>query len=229
MAKNEYSISMLNKIIAKILYFLLRVLKFTYRFHFIDATNKEKAKSLGPNRTYIFAIWHQNLVGGILAHSNPGDKFTMIISESKDGELVAVTCEQFGHEPARGSSTRGGPKALVEMVKKLKKGIPGALTVDGPKGPKYQVKFGVIEMAKLAECPIVPYNAYATKFWTFEKSWDQFRFPKPFSTIYVVIGDPIVVPKDLPQERYPEFSKYIADRIHDTERYAIRLCTNKEA
>ncbi len=220
---------MLNKIIAHILYLFLRALKFTYRFHFIDATNKEKAKSLGPNKTYIFAIWHQNLVGGILAHCNPSDKFTMIISESKDGELVAVTCEKFGHEPARGSSTRGGQKALVEMVKKLKKGIPGAITVDGPKGPKYQVKFGVIEMAKQADCPIVPYGAFATRYWTFQKSWDQFRFPKPFSTIYIVIGSPIVVPKDLPTDRYADFSKYIADRIHDTERYATRLCTNKEA
>lgn len=220
---------MLNKIIAKILYYLLKMLNLTYRYHFIDATNKEKAKGMSPHQTYVFALWHQNLLAGILAHSTPHDKFTMIISESKDGELVAVTCEQFGHEPARGSSTRGGQKALIEMVKKLKKGIPGALTVDGPKGPKYKVKFGVIEIAKLADCPIVPYNAYPTKFWTFTKSWDQFRVPIPFCTIYVVIGDPIQVPRNLPSERYPEFAEYIAERIHDTERTAIRLCTNKRA
>ncbi len=220
---------MLNKILAKILYLFLKLINFTYRYHFIDATNKEKAKSLGPNKTYIFATWHQNLFAGILAHSKPGDKFTMIISESKDGELVAVACEYFGHEPARGSSTRGGKKALVEMVAKLKKGIPGAITVDGPKGPKYKVKFGIIEMAKQAECPIVPYCAYPTKFWTFEKSWDQFRLPKPFSTIYVIIGDPVLVPTNINSERYPEFSEYLAARIHDTEKRAIRLCTNKQA
>ena len=217
---------MTNKILAKILTYILKLLNLTYRYHFIDATNKEKAKSLGPFKTYILAIWHQNLVGGILAHSRKDDKFAMIISESKDGELVAVACEHLGHVPARGSSTRGGKKAFIEMLKFLKQGIPGALTVDGPKGPAKEVKFGIIELAKQAECPIVPYNAYATKFWTFEKSWDQFRFPKPFSTIYVIIGDPIIVPKNLPPERYPEFSKYIADRINDTERTATRLCTN---
>ncbi len=215
---------MLNKILAKLLYYFIRLLNMTYRYHFIDATNKEKARGMGPHKTYIFSIWHQNLLPGILAHSTGHEFFTMIISESKDGELVATTCEEFGHKPARGSSTRGGKKALVQMVQYLKQGYPGAITVDGPKGPKYQLKYGIIEMAKLAECPIVPYTAFPTRYWEFKKSWDQFRFPKPFSTIYIVIGTPIAIPRDLAPERYQDFANFIAERMHDGERYAKKLC-----
>ncbi len=211
------------KIFAKIIYLFLKILNSTWRYHFIDATNKEKAKKLSAHGSYVFATWHQNLAAGIMAHSQRDDQFTMIISSSKDGDLVAFTCENFGHAPARGSSTRGGREALIEMVKKLKLGIPGALTVDGPKGPKFKVKFGIIEICKMAECPIVPYIALPSRYYTFQKSWDQFRFPLPFTRIYVVIGDPIMVPNNLTPEKFPEFSEIIAHKIHETEQRALSV------
>ncbi|MGZ3806690.1 MAG: lysophospholipid acyltransferase family protein, partial [Bacteriovorax sp.] len=182
---------MLTKIIAQIIYFLIRLLNFTYRYEFIGLENKEKARAQSKDKTFAYALWHQNLIGAIFSHI--GEKFTMVISESKDGELVAVTCEKFGHLPARGSSTRGGKKAMIEIVKNMKKGYPGALTVDGPKGPPHVVKPGIVEIAKLSHAAILPLSPYAEKTWVTEKSWDQFRIPKPFTKIVVVIGEPITI------------------------------------
>lgn len=209
------------KIISNILYYLIRLLNATYRYQYVGLENKEKARQLSPNRTFVYAIWHQNLVAGILSHCD--EPYTMIISESKDGELVAVTCQKFGHNPARGSSTRGGKKALIEVVKKIKAGFPAALTVDGPKGPSKVVKPGVIEMARLSRSPIITMSPYPTRFWTFKKSWDQFRFPKPFSKIVVVIGEPIIVDDSISREHFNELALTIANKINEGEVKARKI------
>ena len=180
--------------------------------------NKEEARKLHPKRSFVFAVWHQNLIPSILAHSD--EKYTMIVSESKDGELVAVTCEKFGHQPARGSSTRGGKKALLEMVRNVKNGIPGALTVDGPKGPPQIVKPGVIELARLAKCAILPMSPYPEKFWVLKKSWDQFRIPKPFSTIVIVIGEPVVLSEEISKDNYEVVAIHIGDLLRRGEEIA---------
>lgn len=211
---------MKNKLISLFAYFFIRLLNLTYRYKYVGRENLEIAKKKSPYNSYVYAIWHQNLIGGILSHSLKGQKYTMIISESKDGELVAVTCEKFGHVPARGSSTRGGKRALVELVKNLKNGIPAALTVDGPKGPSKVVKFGVIEAAKLSDNCIVPFTAYPTKYWTLTKSWDQFRVPKPFCKMVVVIGEPIEVSPTIEKEEYEQFSLHIAEKINQLEEQA---------
>ena len=205
-------------ILAQLIYLFIRILNFTYRYEFVGLDYKKRAKETLPNKTFVYALWHQNLVGSIFSHI--GEQFTMVISESKDGELVAVTCEKFGHLPARGSSTRGGKKALIEIVKNVKRGVPGALSVDGPKGPAKIVKPGVIEIARLAECPILPLSPYAKSFWTFEKSWDQFRVPKPFTKIVIVIGEPIYVDRSVEKEKYEELAHLVGEAINRGEEVA---------
>jgi lysophospholipid acyltransferase (LPLAT)-like uncharacterized protein len=212
---------MKTKIIAQLIYYIIRLLNLTYRYEFVGTENKEKAKSLSENKTFAYAVWHQNLIGAIFAHIHL-EKFTMVISESKDGELVAVTCEKFGHLPTRGSSTRGGKKALVEIVRNMKKGYPGALTVDGPKGPAHVVKPGIVEIARLCHCAIVPLSPYASSHWIFKKSWDQFRIPKPFSKIVLVIGEPILVDENITREHFEEIAKLVAERIEQGEVKAIQ-------
>ena len=199
------------KIIAQLVYFIIRIINFTYRYEYIGLENKKFARDRHPLKTFVFAVWHQNLIGAILAHGD--EKYTMIVSGSKDGELVAVTCQKLGHEPARGSSTRDGKKALIEIVKKIKSGIPGAITVDGPKGPPHVVKPGVIEIARLAGCAIVPMSTYPLHFWTLTKSWDQFRIPKPFTKIAVVIGKPIFCDENVTREQFEHLSLEVASHL----------------
>lgn len=209
---------MKEKIISQIIYYFIRLLNFTYRYQFVDLENKVEARKMHPKGAFVFAIWHQNLIPGILAHSD--EQYTMIISESKDGELVAVTCEKLGHKPSRGSSTRGGKKALIEMVKNVKSGIPGALTVDGPKGPPQIVKPGVVELARLAQCAIVPMSPYPEKFWVIKKSWDQFRIPKPFTRIVIAIGEPTFIDEDITKEKFDVVAIRIGDLLRKGEEIA---------
>lgn len=146
-----------------------------------------------PRAKHILAIWHQNLFPGILSQTN--QHYVVIVSKSKDAGPVAYTCGRFGHRVVRGSSKRngvdkGGKAAKIEMIEVLKSGIPGAVTIDGPKGPAKEVKPGIIDMAKKADIPIVPYIVIADRYWKFN-SWDEFRLPKPFSKIIVYYGKPI--------------------------------------
>ncbi len=215
------------KIIAQLIYYIIRLLNLTYRYEFIGLDNKEKAKAMNANRTFAYALWHQNLIGAIFSHIGL-EKFTMVISESKDGELVAVTCEKFGHLPARGSSTRGGKKALIEIVRNMKQGYPGALTVDGPKGPAHVVKPGIIEIARLCQCAVVPLSPYASSHWVFKKSWDQFRIPKPFSKIVVVIGEPVWVDESVSRENFDQIAIEVGKKIEQGEEVAIKHLARKD-
>lgn len=212
---------MQTKILAQIIYYLIRLLNFTYRYEFIGLDNKERARELSSQKTFAYALWHQNLVGAIFSHIGR-EKFTMVISESKDGELVAVTCEKLGHKPARGSSTRGGKKALIEIVRNMNQGFPGAVTVDGPKGPAHVVKPGIVEIARLCGCAILPLSPYSSSNWVFKNSWDQFRIPKPFSKIVVVIGEPILIDKSISRDHFDQLALEIGKKIEQGEEVAIK-------
>lgn len=171
------------------LYSLVNLLRLTYRFSF---TGENHLKNLGE-KNYILAIWHQNLLSGILAQC--GKKYIVIVSRSADAEPVAFACRRFGHLVVRGSSRRagvdkGGQAAKEEMIEELKKGIPGAVTVDGPKGPAQKVKLGIVQMARESGASIVPYTVKAKKFKEFA-SWDRFQLALPFSKILVHYGEPI--------------------------------------
>lgn len=209
---------MIQKMIAQLLYFIIRLLHFSYRYEWVDTENKVKAISSNEKGVYIYAVWHQNFIGSTFVHI--GQKYTMIVSGSKDGELVATACKKMGYSPVRGSSTRGGKEAMFEMVKKIKSGIPGAITVDGPKGPVHVVKPGIVEIARLAKCPILPLSSYPVSYWSFEKSWDKFRVPKPFSKIFLVIGEPIFVPENITDEQFEQIRLDVAAAINRGEEKA---------
>ncbi len=183
---------MLNSIISRLIYLLARTLSATYRYRYFGVENLGKSG-------HILGIWHQNLLHGILAQN--GEHYTVIISRSKDADPVAFTCEQLGHIVHRGSSRsatnvdKGGKEAKDQMIETLRRGIPGAVTVDGPKGPAQVVKPGIVDMALKANVPIIPYLPIPQKYWTIN-SWDKFRIPKPFSKIAVYYGEPIHVDKD---------------------------------
>lgn len=185
----------MQSLLSYIIFLLLLILKLTYRFEY---RNKEILNNLNDNnkdKAYILAIWHQNILASILAHLDR--KYSMIISPSKDGEYVAKVCQFFGHQPIRGSSSKGGVKALINSIKSLKSGVPSAVAIDGPRGPRFQIKPGVFEMAKKSGVPIIPMTVSPKSYWTFEKAWDKFRFPRPFTTIVINYGKPIYIEENI--------------------------------
>lgn len=151
----------------------------------------------------------------------------MIVSASKDGEYVATACKHYGHYPVRGSSHRGGVKALIEMIKVLKtKPLNGAITVDGPKGPAFEVKKGIIDIAKKSHRPIIALSCYPEKYWEF-KSWDRFRLPKPFSRIIINYSPPIIIPQNFVQEEYDNKCQLLKSLLITGEKNAKEALTDK--
>ena len=201
-----------------LLYGFVRLIHRTYRFKFVGLQNIALAKKLGQG-SYLLAIWHQNLLGGILAQT--GTRHVVIISRSKSGDGVSMLCEKLGHRVIRGSSKRdgvdkGGKLAKDEIIQVLKGGTPGAITVDGPTGPAHVIKPGIIEMARLAGVPIVPYLPIAQRYWSFN-SWDRFRFPKPFTRIVIHYGTPVSVSADATFEDFPVYQRLITEQLHALE------------
>jgi len=118
----------------------------------------------------------------------------LLISEHFDGNLIAKTLGFFGFEAIRGSSTRGGVKALISAIKELKSGYDLGITPDGPKGPRHEVADGIVVMAQKAGVKITLVEIKPTKFWQL-KSWDKFVIPKPFGEIHYYISEMIDISK----------------------------------
>lgn len=140
----------------------------------------------------IYSFWHNRIFAGTYFFRNRG--IVVITSKSFDGEYIARFIQRFGYGAVRGSSTRGGIGALVEMIRLMKQGLPMGFTVDGPKGPRYVAKSGACLLAKKTGNPLMPFVVECKKFWTI-KSWDKLQIPKPFSRVRVFIAPPIYVSK----------------------------------
>ncbi len=197
-------------------YAAIRLLALSYRFRVIGAP----PCGGGDHGFYVLATWHQNLFAGILAQN--GRRHTVMISRSRDGDAVAHLCSRLGHHVVRGSSKKGskdkgGKLAKDEMIEVLRSGTPGAITVDGPSGPIHEVKPGIVEIARLAGVPIVPYLAIPQRYWCF-RSWDAFRLPKPFTRIDIYYGEPIVVCPETCYAEFPQRQRDIAAALHAVER-----------
>lgn len=163
----------------------------------------------------LLAIWHQNLFAGILAQT--GRRHVVIVSRSGDGNPVTHLCENLGHTVARGSSRskgrdKGGQEAKQAMIEALRSGLPGAVTVDGPRGPIFQVKPGIVDMARQTGLPIVPYLPMPQRYWSFS-SWDRFRLPYPFTRIDVHYGAPIFVPQSATDAELADYQEQVRQAL----------------
>ena len=136
---------------------------------------------------YLFVLWHEALLPLLWRHRQQG--IAIVVSEARDGEYLANYAEAIGYRLVRGSSTRGAARALLGAVRTLKEGHPVAFTPDGPRGPRRELKQGVVAAAQRAGVPILPIHAQANRAWRF-RSWDRFMLPRPFAKITVAYGEP---------------------------------------
>ena len=141
----------------------------------------------------IIAMWHGPHFPVLYAYRNKG--VVVVTRLSADGEILTRVLHSMGYTTVRGSSTRGGTSAMLNLARAVKSGHDAAIAVDGPKGPRYRVKEGILVLAKLTGCPIVPVAAAIDRCWRV-RSWDIYRIPKPFSHAIVTGGRPITVPPD---------------------------------
>jgi len=143
----------------------------------------------------IFCLWHNRLAISMLVHRRHPRKLAALVSASKDGALLAAILGRFGVEQIRGSSSRRGPQALLELTSHARKGYDLAITPDGPRGPRYVVQQGVIALAQITGLPIIPVTCN-TKRKVCLKSWDRFQIPLPFSSCELILNEPIHVSRE---------------------------------
>jgi lysophospholipid acyltransferase (LPLAT)-like uncharacterized protein len=173
---------------------LLRLLASTWRVRTVDGGPLDEARRSG--QPVLFALWHGELLP-LLWHQR-GRGVAVMISEHRDGEVVARIAHSLGYRTVRGSSSRGASRALLGLTRAMESGIDGAITPDGPRGPAHVFAPGVAVAAQRTGVPIVPIRASASRAWRL-RSWDRFLIPKPFARVTVTIGPLTRVIADSPR------------------------------
>jgi lysophospholipid acyltransferase (LPLAT)-like uncharacterized protein len=175
------------KLVSFLAYLIVRVLSATLRVRHVHLEHADTPQ-------YILTFWHRQLVP-LLGRARWRRPITVMISRSKDGQIIADVLGLFGVQSARGSSSRGGSGAMRGLLREAREGKSIVFTPDGPRGPARVLKDGVIFAARATQLPILPV-AFAGKSVILLRSWDRMIIPKPFSKGVVLYGEPIVVPRD---------------------------------
>jgi lysophospholipid acyltransferase (LPLAT)-like uncharacterized protein len=143
-------------------------------------------------RPHVFLLWHEALLPLLWQHRNQG--VAIVVSEARDGQYLADVATALGYRTVRGSSTRGGARALLGAVRELQAAGAVAFTPDGPRGPRRELKPGVVAAAQRGGAVIVPIHAEADRSWRLH-SWDRFMIPKPLARVRITYGRPFEVAK----------------------------------
>lgn len=185
------------RLLASVIYGLIETIAFTLRYGW----EKHPEAFAKENDSVIFCIWHNRLPLSLIMYryyvrqKGQPHRMAAIVSASKDGGVVARILEHFGVQPVRGSSSRRGPQALLELTTWAERGYDLALTPDGPRGPRYAIQPGATALAQLTGQPLVPVSYHLQ--WKFcLKSWDRFQIPLPFSRARMRFGQPLRVPRE---------------------------------
>lgn len=170
-------------------------------------------EAVSGNSQYIGVTWHRAAIFYCFFYGplNP----MIMFSQSQDGEYLTRFAQKCGVIPVRGSSTHGGLKALIQMIRYLKDGNRMCATVlDGPQGPRYMAKKGFLLLAKETGIPVVPLMWSARRVITLEKTWDKTMIPLPFSKVFISYGSPLTIPKDSTDQALEDFRLEIQNRLN---------------
>lgn len=170
---------------------------------------------------YLFAFWHGKqflpVFELIRHHQTDG---AVLVSPSKDGDILTVWLQKMGYKVMRGSSRHNNIKALAMMMRKLKQGLSIGFGVDGPIGPIYQVKPGMTHMAQRTQVGIVPLGVAFSRKWIFAKAWDRYELPKPFSQAICYFSEPLHITEDADLD---QSNRILEDRLKAAETFAAEL------
>jgi lysophospholipid acyltransferase (LPLAT)-like uncharacterized protein len=175
------------------------VIRLLHRLLRVEILGEEAPRSLWRRgERVILAFWHDQLLLMVKGYRGPGAR--ILISASKDGELIARTMACFGQGAVRGSSTRGGRTAFRELVELAREPFDLVITPDGPKGPRHEVKEGVVQLARLTRRPVIPMAFACSRGHRFA-SWDRFLLPYPFARGVFAFGEPLTfAPQESPEQ-----------------------------
>ena len=201
-----------------LVYYIIMLIKLTLKIEIIGKENMSEEKP------YVLALWHSKVVATVLALGFI-KKRAGLASPSADGELISVPLEKLGYKMIRGSSGKDSVKGLVQLIKAVKEGYTIGTPLDGPKGPRFEAKQGMMYVAQKSGRPMVFMGAAYSKKWVLSKTWDKCQIPKPFSKVICVISEPFYLEKSIPVEDYKEI---VEKKLNDINEVAENLIEDKE-
>lgn len=175
---------------------------------------------LARHRQPIMAFWHGRILPATYYFRRRG--IVVITSENFDGEWIAGIIERFGYGTARGSSSHGARRALLQLTREMAAGRPAGFTVDGPRGPARVAQPGAVWLAKATGNPVLPFHLEASRFWSLG-SWDHTQIPKPFATVGIAMGEPFDVPSDADDRAIERARQSLERRLEELEERARQL------
>jgi lysophospholipid acyltransferase (LPLAT)-like uncharacterized protein len=196
----------------------------SYRIIKFFSPGARKLLTEGPDRKpVIWAFYHGRMVGAL--GLKPRSRLKILMSPSRDGEMIARAGVRLGFSIARGSSKQGAVKGALELVEAVKEGKDLVFMVDGPRGPRFEVKPGVIRMAEMTQLPVVPFVCHARDcYWM--GSWDRFMAPRWSTPIVYIFGEPLSVPKGSSEAEQQELAGVLSRRMEHLRSHADSLWRN---
>jgi lysophospholipid acyltransferase (LPLAT)-like uncharacterized protein len=202
--------------IAGVGYPLLAALGATYRFTVDGLEHLQAAQTLGHP---IHAFWHGRILPGTIYFKQRG--IVVITSENFDGEWIARIISRFGYGTARGSSSRGARKAMLQLIRDVRE-RPVAFALDGPRGPAHVAQPGAVWLAKVTGNPIIPFHLEANRSWTL-KSWDRTQIPKPFATVALAFAAPIQISARASDDSLAQVNAHLEQALSQCEQRCREL------
>ena len=197
----------------------------------LGATLRWRTEGLGnldaivrSGRQPIMAFWHGRILPATVFFRRRG--IVVITSENFDGEWIAGIIERFGYGTARGSTSRGGRKALLQLARDMAAGKPAGFTIDGPRGPARVAQAGAVWLAKATGNPVLPFHLEADRHWT-TNSWDRTQIPKPFATVALAMGEPLEVPAGADDDALEAARRELESRLRALETRALELVSTR--
>ncbi len=221
-SSNNWRASRLKRLeaaaIATIGYRVVAALGSTFKWRTDGLEHLDRVAAAG--RQPIMAFWHGRILPATCYFRRRG--IVVITSENFDGEWIAGIIERFGYGTARGSTSRGARKALLQLRRDMAAGKAVAFTVDGPRGPARVAQAGAVWLAKVTGNPVVPFHIEANRYWEVG-SWDRTQIPKPYATVSLAIGEPLEVSPDADDQAIDRAREALEQRLQALEPAARSL------
>ncbi|MCA9083609.1 MAG: lysophospholipid acyltransferase family protein [Planctomycetaceae bacterium] len=176
------------------------------------------------NERFCFCLWHDAIVTAIFGLKSY--RLAGLMSRHQDGSYAAIAARLNGIAQFRGSSSRGGAQATRQLLEQSDMHV--CITPDGPRGPRRVMKDGIVYMSSRTGRPIVPTTAIATRFWSVPASWSDMLIPKPFSTLYLIAGTPLMVPAEASREQISEITDTVQKEMDRLDLIGQRIVSGDQ-
>ncbi|MDA1232053.1 MAG: lysophospholipid acyltransferase family protein [Planctomycetota bacterium] len=210
----------LNIVLSYLATFCLRLLFLSVRVRHLKVVDDATPYSLPVSQQrFTFSMWHDQILMAVFSRRTWN--LAGLISQHRDGDYLADSVLIAGIQPVRGSTSRGGAEAVREILNRPDLHL--AMTPDGPRGPRREMKEGIVYISSRSGRPVVPTALTCNRFWAIPGHWSDMAIPKPFSKVILIAGTPIPVPPDLPREEMTAWAEFVSLEMGRLEQIATRI------